>query len=83
MAQASIVSTMTSLYTNMLCFKRGVACCYSYNSPMFHISLSASEEVVNDSHFVSVSHQLVHKMRANKTRTTCYLLRQSKRKVSR
>ena len=41
--------------------------------PVLDIAFSAREEVVHDCHLVSFHHQLIHQMRADKTRPSCHL----------
>ena len=41
--------------------------------PMLNIPLAASKEVVSDSDFMSLQHQLVNQVRSNKAGTTSYL----------
>ena len=41
--------------------------------PVFNIPFAASEEVIDDSDFMSLHHQLVDQVRSNKAGTTSYL----------
>lgn len=43
------------------------------SNPVFDISLSTSKEIVGNSHLVPLKHQLVNKMRSNKTSPASYL----------
>ena len=43
------------------------------SQPVLHVPLPACEEVVCHGHFMSLHHQLVHKMRAHESSATCDL----------
>jgi len=49
------------------------------SQPVLNVALAASEEVIDDSDFVSLEHQLVNEVRANKTSTTSDLRSQYKK----
>jgi len=42
-------------------------------NPMLDVALAASKEIVDDSDFMSLKHQLVNQMRPNKTSAASYL----------